>query len=184
MKRKLWHDENQAPPGSTEPAKQMVSHLLQGKSNPSLSTLLHLIFTHIDSSNPTKTPAQVYSFKDYTTLKTSMKLVLCSFAIQVSKQWLVFEAKKAVMPDKGLHASLRRNSRHWVEWSNVGVATVETTKEILQNHQQIAWGFMNVISGDDVVDGLEGLAEEERSSNKGSKHRPAELSILTVICKK
>jgi hypothetical protein len=53
-----------------------------------------------------------YSLTDYTALKTSIRHILRSFAVQTTKSLLVSEAKPAVRSDNGLHASLRKNSHH------------------------------------------------------------------------
>jgi anaerobic selenocysteine-containing dehydrogenase len=61
---------------------------------------------------------------------------------------LVYEAKQAVKPSSGLHASSKKASQQ-VEWSDIGAATISKVAQIIQKHQPLIWYYMMSIAQSD-----------------------------------
>jgi hypothetical protein len=58
---------------------------------------------------------------------------------------LVSEAKQAVKPSSGLHASAQKKGSQQVEWSDIA-ATISRVGQIIRKHQPLTWYYMMSIA--------------------------------------
>jgi hypothetical protein len=89
---------------------------------------------------------------------------LTSFAVQKVKEKVVQEAKEAVLPSSGLHATTSDHSTRKADWVDIGTTTIPDVANVLKAKQPIAWHLLGSI------------AESTPRSRQGvraiRKHRP------------
>ncbi|TFK59120.1 hypothetical protein BDN72DRAFT_947444 [Pluteus cervinus] len=92
----------------------------------------------------------------------NVRAALSSFAVQVVHDRLLKEARTAVDPASGLHASLRKRAHSSVGWVDIGSVTVDQVANIIQQHQPLTWAFVSSIAG---------LGKEEDiEASRGEQH--------------
>ena len=67
---------------------------------------------------------------------------LSSFAVQKVKDKLVQEAKDAVLPTSGLHATTSNSSTRRANWVDIGATTIPNVAEVLKTKQPIVWHLL------------------------------------------
>jgi hypothetical protein len=90
----------------------------------------------------------------YTNIK-NVRAALTSFAVQIVHKKLIAEAKQAVKPSSGLHASAKKKATQQVEWSDIGAATVSQVAQIIKKHQPLTWHYMMSIAQPETRGGRE-----------------------------
>ncbi|KAH6899125.1 hypothetical protein BKA70DRAFT_1314453 [Coprinopsis sp. MPI-PUGE-AT-0042] len=160
---------------------RVISLFLKGQTKKPLGELICLMLTHPDGFVPGEDESTEWSFDDYTTRKVSIRSTLRSFAIQTAKERLVFEAKRTVRGDAGLHASLRKNSRFPVVWADIGVNTVERVRSVVKKLHNVGWRFLNAIAGDDVEVEESQDKETPGDGTEDRERRPPDLVSVHAL---
>ncbi|KAF8872739.1 hypothetical protein BD779DRAFT_1708992 [Infundibulicybe gibba] len=127
---------------------QVVSRFLQGLCAHTPAMILNSWFHSPDGriSTDSHDANLMYSTKTpYTEIKP-VRAALTSFAVQIVESKLVKEARQAVKPSSGLHATSRRKGARRVEWLDVGATTVSRVAGLIQLHQPLTWHYMMCIS--------------------------------------
>ena len=78
----------------------------------------------------------------YTKIKPA-RAALTAFAAQIVEQKLVQEARKAVHPQSGLHATSKKRGTQKVEWVDVGASTASYVEAIIKRCQPLTWRLLN-----------------------------------------
>lgn len=161
----LYHMSNHTTRGGrTNSHAQIMSIFLQGRATHTPIEIIDLWMKSPDGrlSVSGDQAYLMYSFDvPYPSIKP-IRPALTAFAVQTCKTKLVYEARKAVEPDSGLHASLRRKTRHahTIELRDLGSTTFSEVGEILRTLQPTAFHLLGAIAG--------GVTEAKR------KRRPVE----------
>jgi hypothetical protein len=131
----------------TDRHSKYTEHFLQGMGKYTAGMILECWLKSPDGrhSNVSSTTDLMYSTSTlYTEIKNA-RAALTSFAVQVVHSRLVAEAKQAMKPSSGLHASAKKGSQH-IEWSDIGTATVSKVSQIIMMHQPLTWYYMMSIA--------------------------------------
>ena len=91
----------------------------------------------------------------YTKIKPA-RAALTAFAAQIVEKKLIQEAKKAVQPQSGLHATSKKRGTQKLEWADVGASTFSHVEAIIKCYQPLTWRLLNRIAGDSEEDVEEG----------------------------
>ena len=115
----------------------------------------------------------------YATTPVYMKIkparaALTAFAAQIVEKKLVQEARKAVQPESGLHATSKRRGTQKVEWADVGASTVSHVEAIIKRCQPLTWRLLNRIAGEKDVDGVPAVR----------KRRPTSTARILILMSK
>jgi len=98
-----------------------------------------------------------------------VRAALSSFAAQLVHAKLLKEAKAAVKPEGGLHATMKKRGKNKLEWADVGAATVEKVKGLIQQHQPLTWHYLTCIASSN------GTVVAER------KRRPVDMVFTALV---
>jgi len=138
-----------------EDAMRTASHamyatrFLQGRTSHTAGSILELWFSspdgrvHADSEDH----VHMYALAPKYTLIKPARASLSAFAAQATEKKLVQEARKAVLPTSGLHATSKKRGQHKIEWADIGAATVQKVEAIIKKHQPLTWRLINRIAG-------------------------------------
>ncbi|OAX43768.1 hypothetical protein K503DRAFT_68726 [Rhizopogon vinicolor AM-OR11-026] len=79
---------------------------------------------------------------------TSIRPALSAFAAQTVKKRLVQEVNCAAAPENGMHCTVTKSSQEQneLEWSDVGLMTVDTVKTTIQANQPLTWAYVTAIA--------------------------------------
>jgi len=104
-----------------------------------------------------------------------MRPALTSFAAQLVEKKLMKEAESAIKSSTGLHISLskKETQENLIKWPDIGSATVENARKIIQEHQPLTWSLIMKIS-----------SRPPRTRNKVEavrQRRPPEMVIILVF---
>ncbi|TEB27480.1 hypothetical protein FA13DRAFT_1794859 [Coprinellus micaceus] len=115
---------------------QTVSKFLKGETRYTPANIIQLWLVHpagrllYDEDR-----ARMHSVDVPWTKIKPVRPALTSFASQKAIEKCVSEAKLAVKPTSGLHASARKNSKHKLEWRDTGLTTFENAQEIIHRYR-------------------------------------------------
>ncbi|PPQ76949.1 hypothetical protein CVT26_007946 [Gymnopilus dilepis] len=127
-----------------------ASHFLRGTTELTVSTILKLWFKSPDGRSTSSDLSEMYSTSvKYTKIKPA-RAALTSFAAQIVEKELVREAKSAVKPSSGLHATLKRRGSQRVEWTDISTDTVSRVQGVIKHHQPLLWHYTNKIAEGEV----------------------------------
>lgn len=148
----------------TKQHSKYSQHFLEGKGRYTPAMVLDCWFRSPDgrlSLPSTSNTSLMYSTSTpYLEIKP-VRPALTSFAAQIVQNKLVMEAKQAVKPSSGLHATSRRKGHQTVEWADIGATTVAKVSHIIQTHQPLTWIYMMSISEPDIWNSnLEGVKHD------------------------
>jgi len=114
----------------------------------------------------------------YTKIKPA-RAALTAFAAQIVEKKLVQEARKAVQPQSGLHATSKKRGTQKVEWADVGASTVSHVEAVIKRHQPLTWRLLNRIAGEKDVEGVP--AVQKRRPTSMARHLTLMSSYLNSI---
>ncbi|PPR02512.1 LOW QUALITY PROTEIN: hypothetical protein CVT26_011996 [Gymnopilus dilepis] len=127
-----------------------ASHFLRGTTEHTVSTILKLWFRSADGRSTSSDLSEMYSTSvKYTEIKPA-RAALTSFAAQIVEKELVREAKNAVKPSSGLHATLKRRGSQRVEWIDFSTDTVSRVQDVIKHYQPLLWHYTNKIAEGEV----------------------------------
>lgn len=164
----LWHmsyHEGASDRAGHEPwHAQVMSKFLQGKTAHTPIEIINLWFTSHYGALPRGTNGFVF---DTPYLKIPhIRLALMAMAAQLVEKKVKLEARKAVQPDAGLHATLKKKGSHKMEWKDVGATTVWEVGELLKGLQPTTWRLLEGVAG----------------AKKGCSRRPLDVVRLDFLC--
>ncbi|KAF5341893.1 hypothetical protein D9611_001134 [Ephemerocybe angulata] len=128
----------------------MVSKFLGGRTTYRPAHILDLWEAHSDGLCGDKAVNEglMFSFDvPYTDIE-NVRSALSSYAAQTVLKVVTKEAKVAVKPENGLHASARKKSAQKLEWRAMGLTTVEAVQELLKTGLPVAYRLLAEITGD------------------------------------
>ena len=123
-----------------------ATNFLQGRTTYSPSVILELWFCSPDGRVPVEISHDVpmYSLEHvYTSIKPA-RAALSAFAVQI---FPISEARKAVLPANGLHATSKKWGSQKIEWSDVGKATVARVEAVIRKFRPLTWDLLLKIAG-------------------------------------
>lgn len=127
-----------------------TTHFLQGHMKYTAATIIDLWFRSPDSrilaGSDMDCDSLMYSTTTLYTEIKSARAALTAFAAQIVEKKLVAEAKVAVWPSSGLHATLKKRGSQKVEWADIGANTVSQAMEIIKQHQPLLWYYTNRVA--------------------------------------
>jgi len=126
-----------------------ATNFLQGRTSHTAGSILELWFSSPDGRVHAASADHVlmYALSPKYTLIKPARASLSAFAAQTTEKKLVKEARKAVLPTSGLHATSKKRGQHKIEWADVGAATVRKVEAIIKKHQPLTWRLINRIAG-------------------------------------
>ena len=133
-----------------------ATHFLQGETSYSVGMILECWYLSSDGHvhDGLAEDVSMYSTtSDYTSIKPA-RAALTAFAAQIIEKKLIQEAKKAVQPQSGLHATSKKAGAHKVEWADVGASTASHVESIIKCYQPLTWRLLNRIAGEKDGEGV------------------------------
>jgi hypothetical protein len=106
----------------------------------------------------------------YTSIKPG-RAALTAFAAQIIEKKLIQEARNAVHPHSGLHATSKKRGTQKVEWAEVGASTVSHVEDIIKRCQPLTWTLLNRIAG----------SKDGEAVSVVRKHRPTSTESLLFL---
>ena len=132
----------------TDQHAKYAQHFIQGTGKYTAGMMLECWLKSPDGrlANVSSDTDLMYSTSTpYTEIK-NVRAALTSFSFQVVHGRLVSEAKQAVKPSSGLHASAKKKGSQQVEWSDIGASTISKVGQIIRKHQPLTWYYMMSIA--------------------------------------
>ncbi|KAF6759280.1 hypothetical protein DFP72DRAFT_961391 [Ephemerocybe angulata] len=129
----------------------MVSQFLSGRTIRTPAEIIALWDIHPDGClhDDEEKEELMYRFDDIPYIKIKpVRSALSSFAAQKIQKKVKAEAKTAVKPENGLHASARKKSSHKLAWKAMGLTTVEGVQNLLQEHLPVTYQLVCDVTGD------------------------------------
>lgn len=131
-----------------------VQKFLAGNSKYGPADIIHAWYNHKDGRSTASEPMFETS-TPYTEIKTVLA-TLSAFAIQLVVHQLILEARNAVKPKNGLHATTpsKSTSAHnnggqaELDWVDIGATTVKDVTGILTQLQPLAWHIVTSIAAE------------------------------------
>ncbi|KAH6893918.1 hypothetical protein BKA70DRAFT_1117540 [Coprinopsis sp. MPI-PUGE-AT-0042] len=153
--------------GRSNSHAQMMSRFLQGRTRYSPIEIINLWLKSPDGRvSAVDDDQHMYSLDvPYASIK-SIRSSLTAFAAQTIRDKVVEEAKKAVEPGGGLHATLRRRGSQRVEWVDIGASTIERIGKIQHSIQPVTARLLRAIAGGE---------DQQR------KKRPVDMVCIDVL---
>ncbi|TEB26688.1 hypothetical protein FA13DRAFT_1691951 [Coprinellus micaceus] len=124
---------------------QVMSRFLQGRSTHKPIEIIQLWFTSHYGALPRGTNG--FDFDTPYEKIPHVRLSIMAMAAQLVEKRVRLEAKNAVKPDAGLHATLRKNGKNKVEWKDLGTTTVWEVGELLKGLQPTTWRLLEGVIG-------------------------------------
>ncbi|KAJ3550128.1 hypothetical protein NMY22_g624 [Coprinellus aureogranulatus] len=125
---------------------QVMSKFLQGKTTHTPIEIIHLWYTSHYGAISQETNGFDFGtpYKDI----PHVRLALRAMAAQLVEQRVRLEARRAVKPNAGLHATLKKKGKgQRVEWKDVGATTVWEVGKLLRNLQPTTWRLLESVVG-------------------------------------
>jgi hypothetical protein len=66
---------------------------------------------------------------------------------QIVQKKIISEARKAVLPASGLHATSKKRGSQKVIWSDIGKATVSHVEGVIWECQPLTWNLLFKVAG-------------------------------------
>ncbi|KAF8158056.1 hypothetical protein B0H34DRAFT_797474 [Crassisporium funariophilum] len=143
-----------------------ATHFLQGQTTYTPGIILECWYNSPDGRVHGQLAQEVPMYATtlvYTKIKPA-RAALTAFAAQIVEKKLVQEARKAVLPESGLHATSKRRGTHKVEWADVGASTVSHVEAVIKHYQPLTWRLLNRIAGEKDVDGAPAVRKRRLTS--------------------
>ena len=148
----------------------IIQHFMKGNGKYGPSQILENWLKHPYGAHDYKSELMYSTSEPYINIKP-VRPALTSFAVQLVEKQLVKEAESALKPSSGLHISLsNKKTVASIKWPDIGAATVENARKIIQEHQPLTWSFIMKIS-----------TRRPRTRNEENiirQRRPPEMVIL------
>jgi hypothetical protein len=122
-----------------------VQAFLSGRSQHSPGEILDIWWHHRDGRFDRDSELMYSTSTPFSEIKP-VRPALSSFAVQKVKDKLVLEAKDAVLPSSGLHATTSDNSTRRANWVDIGATTIPEVAAVFNRKQPITWHLLRSIA--------------------------------------
>lgn len=138
----VWTDPRKDGPKRSSRHGLIVKKYLSGTTKYGVSEVLDHWFTSPDGKESEESAKMWSTDVPFTDIKP-VRSALSSFAAQVVKTRLVDEARVAIRPSSGLHASVNSKTEVGkVVWADLGTALIPNVQAILKRHQPLTYHYM------------------------------------------
>ena len=122
----------------------IVQAFLSGRTSHTPGEILEIWWHHKDGRLDRDSDLMYSTSTPFSEIKP-VRPALTSFAIQKVKEKVVREAKKAVLPLSGLHATTSDRSTRKASWVDIGATAIPDVANVLRTKQPITWHLSEVL---------------------------------------